>query len=60
MEMRRIVVEWLCDVHLKFKLGQETLFIAVGILDRVMYASDIPAEQLQLLASSALWMAAKY
>ena len=60
MEMRRILVEWMCEVHQKFKICQETLFIAVGIMDREMYAIDVPAEQLQLLCSTALWVAAKY
>ena len=60
MDVRRILVEWMCEAQQKFKLGQETLFIAVGILDRVMYTSDIPAEQMQLLSSTALWVAAKY
>lgn len=59
-EMRRILVEWLSEVHQKFKLCAETLFIAVGIVDRVIYATEIPAERLQLLSSTALWVASKY
>jgi hypothetical protein len=59
-DMRRIVVEWLCEVHQKFKLCQETLFIAVGIIDRVMCSTDLPSEELQLLGSTALWVASKY
>lgn len=32
--MRRILVEWLIDVHLKFKLLPETLFICINLMDR--------------------------
>jgi cyclin B len=32
--MRRILVEWLVDVHLKFNLKTETLFITINLMDR--------------------------
>lgn len=34
--MRAILVDWLVDVHVKFKLLPETLFIAVSVLDRFL------------------------
>ena len=34
--MRTILVDWLVSVHDKFKLTQETLFLAVSILDRFL------------------------
>lgn len=34
--MRKILVDWLIDVHRKFKLRQETLFIAVNLVDRYL------------------------
>ena len=34
--MRAILVDWLVDVHMRFKLLQETLFMTVDILDRVL------------------------
>lgn len=33
-KMRGILVDWLVDVHLKFKLSPETLFLAVNLMDR--------------------------
>jgi len=33
-KMRSILVDWLVDVHLKFKLSPETLFLAVNLMDR--------------------------
>jgi Cyclin, N-terminal domain len=34
--MRAILVDWLVDVHLKFKLLNETLFLTVNIIDRYL------------------------
>ncbi len=34
--MRAILVDWLIDVHLKFKLLNETLFLTVNIIDRYL------------------------
>ena len=33
-KMRAVVVNWLAEVHLQFKLVQETLYITVAIVDR--------------------------
>jgi len=35
-KMRSILVDWLIDVHLKFKLLPETLFITINIIDRFL------------------------
>lgn len=32
-EMRQILVDWLVQVHMKFKLIPETLFMTVGLID---------------------------
>jgi hypothetical protein len=34
--MRIILIDWLTDVHRKFKMKQETLYLAVNIIDRIM------------------------
>jgi hypothetical protein len=40
--MRGILLDWLVDVHLKFKLREETLFLASTLLDRyIIYKQDI-------------------
>ena len=33
-KMRKILVGWLIDVHLKFKLLPETLYLSINLLDR--------------------------
>ena len=35
-KMRAILVDWLVDVHLKFKLVPETLFLTVNMIDRYL------------------------
>jgi len=34
--MREILIDWLIDVHSRFKLNDETLFLAVNIIDRTL------------------------
>lgn len=34
--MRSILVDWLIQVHLRFHLLPETLFLAINILDRYL------------------------
>ena len=33
-KMRAVLINWLAEVHLQFKLMQETLYLTVGIVDR--------------------------
>ena len=40
-KMRAILVDWLVSVHQKFQLLQETLFLAVSILDRYLQVRDV-------------------
>ena len=35
-KMRAILIDWLVDVHLKFKLVNETLFLSVNLIDRYL------------------------
>ncbi len=39
--MRAILVDWLIDVHLKFKLIPETLFMTVNLIDRYLNKNAI-------------------
>ena len=34
--MRAILIDWLVDVHLKFKLKDETLYLTVALIDRYL------------------------
>ena len=58
--MRAILVDWLVEVHMKFRLMPETLYLTVNILDR--YLSQVPVERqkLQLVGVTSLLIACKY
>ena len=60
IRMRSILVDWLVEVHHKFKLHASTLWLCVNILDR--YLEKVPTQktQLQLVGVSALFIACKY
>lgn len=59
-KMRTILVDWLVDVHLKFKLSPETLFLAVEIIDRFLDKKVVSRQKLQLVGVVAMLLAAKY
>lgn len=59
-KMRAILVDWLVDVHLKFKLLPETLFLTVNLIDRYLEKSTVSRQKLQLVGVAAMLIAAKY
>jgi len=58
--MRGILVDWLVEVHMKYKLRAETLFLSVTILDRFLARKRIPRKKLQLCGVAATLIAGKY
>lgn len=58
--MRAILIDWLVEVHMKFRLVPETLHLAVNIVDRYLATVEIPRETLQLVGVTALFLASKY
>lgn len=59
-KMRVILVDWLVDVHVRFKLVPETLFLCVNILDRYLAKADLLRNKFQLLGVTALFIASKF
>jgi hypothetical protein len=59
-KMRAILIDWLVDVHLKFRLLNETLFLSVNIIDRFLSLSQVPRQKLQLVGVTAMHIASKY
>jgi len=59
-KMRAILVDWLVDVHLKFKLLPETLYLSVDIIDRFLDQKVVSRNRLQLVGVVAMLLAAKY
>ncbi|XP_053319733.1 G2/mitotic-specific cyclin-B2-like [Spea bombifrons] len=58
--MRTILVDWLIQVHCKFQLLQETLYMAIGVMDRFLQSQPVSRNKLQLVGVTALFLAAKY
>ena len=58
--MRAILIDWLIEVHLKFKLLPETLFLTVNLIDRYLGKEIIPRTKLQLVGVTAMLIASKY
>lgn len=59
-KMRGILLDWLVEVHLKFKLFSETLFLTVNIIDRYLEKTNINRTKLQLVGVTAMFIACKY
>jgi len=58
--MRSILVDWLVEVHLKFKLVPETLYLTVNLIDRYLERREVSRPKLQLVGVTALLIASKY
>lgn len=58
--MRAILVDWLVEVHLKFKLVPETLHLTVNIIDRYLNICEVTRPRLQLVGVTALSIASKF
>jgi hypothetical protein len=50
----------LTQVATEFRLGSDTLSLAIAYMDRYLHLQDITEYQLQLLGTASLWVAAKY
>jgi len=61
-KMRAILIDWLIQVHQRFSLLQETLYLTVGILDRYLSTrfAEVKRKKLQLVGVSCMWIASKY
>lgn len=58
--MRGMLVKWLVDVHLKFKLMPQTLYLTVSIIDRYTERAPVSRGEYQLLGVTAMLVACKY
>lgn len=59
-KMRAILVDWLVDVHLKFKLVPEVLYLTVNLIDRFLSQRSVARQKLQLVGVTAMLIASKY
>jgi hypothetical protein len=47
-KMRAILIDWLVEVHLKFKLMPETLFLTTNLIDRFLAKEPVSRKNLQV------------
>lgn len=59
-QMRAILVDWLQEVHQRFKLIPETMYLTVDILDRFLAIQPIARTKLQLVGVTSMLIASKY
>jgi len=59
-KMRSILIDWLVEVHMKFKLVPETLFLCINLTDRYLERQEVSRSKLQLVGVSCLLLATKY
>ncbi|XP_030452124.1 G2/mitotic-specific cyclin S13-7-like [Syzygium oleosum] len=60
VKMRMILMDWLIEVHRKFELMPETLYLTVNIVDRYLSMKVVRKRELQLVGISAMLIASKY
>ncbi|KAK2427151.1 CYCLIN B2-4 [Trifolium repens] len=58
--MRAILIDWLIEVHDKFDLMHETLFLTVNLIDRFLEKQSVVRKKLQLVGLVAMLLACKY
>jgi G2/mitotic-specific cyclin-B, other len=59
-KMRAILVDWLVEVHHKFKNQTSTLWLCINIMDRYLEAESVLRSQLQLVGVTALLISCKF
>ncbi|KAK2995084.1 hypothetical protein RJ640_020724 [Escallonia rubra] len=58
--MRGILIDWLIEVHYKFELMEETLYLTVNLIDRFLALQSVARKKLQLVGVTAMLLACKY
>lgn len=59
-KMRSMLIDWLVDVSIEYKLESETVFLAVNYIDRFLSSLTISLPNFQLLGTASLFIASKY
>jgi cyclin-A len=56
--MRSILIDWLVDVTIEYKLHQQTLYLCVNYIDRFLSSMLVLKSKLQLVGITAMFLAA--
>jgi len=57
---RAFLIEWVIDVHRKFRLQPETLYVNVHVIDQYLSREPIGKSQLHLLGITTILISTKY
>ena len=57
--MRAILIDWIIDIHLRFNLRQETLFMTIWLIDTYLSYAFVPRDKFQLLGITCLLISCK-
>ncbi|KAL8493704.1 hypothetical protein ACS0TY_024766 [Phlomoides rotata] len=60
VKFRSVLIDWLVQVHHRFELSPETLYLTVNIVDRYLASNTTSLKELQLVGISAMLIASKY
>ena len=58
--MRAILIDWLIDVHIKYKMVPQTIYISVNLIDRFLSENKTNRDKLQLVGVASMFIASKY
>lgn len=58
--MRATLIDWLLQVHMRYHMLPETLWITINIVDRFLSNRIVSLVKLQLVGITAMFVAAKY
>lgn len=58
--MRAILIDWLIDVHIKYKMVPQTMYISVNLIDRFLSENKTNRDKLQLVGVASMFIASKY
>jgi len=59
-KMRTILIDWMVEVHMKYKLRAETLHLTLNLVDRYLTKVQSTRKRLQLVGVCAMFIAAKF
>lgn len=58
--MRMILIDWMIEVHSKYEMRLETLYLTVNLIDRYLSKVQIKRTRLQLVGVVAMFIASKF
>ncbi len=59
-KMRTILIDWMVEVHIKFKQVPETLYLTIQLIDRYLQLKPVRRSKLQLVGVACNLLASKY